>query len=218
MGECKYCKMVQDKTNLLYEDDKIMVVVPEKSIVKGHITIVTKEHYPDLQAIDKKDIEHLFYASSFATTAIFENLEAHGTNIICNTGSDLKKNGHFHIHAIPRTMEDGLNLMWEPKRQHEETMKELQKKIKDKCDMIGVKKKKKEVVDLDKKPEKLDPTEEKPSEGAEEDLEKVTEETEKKDEEKEDKKPEKIPHEADFIPDKHKKEESYLIRQLRRVP
>ncbi|MBW2997865.1 HIT family protein [Candidatus Woesearchaeota archaeon] len=210
MTECKYCGLVENKKNLLYEDDSLVAIVPEKPTTKGHIMVVSKKHHTKIQDIDDKELQHLFYAASFGATALFENLEAHGTNIIFNTGSTIQEGGHFHIDVLARKSGDELNFLWKPKKLPDPEMDEVQARIKDKCDMIGVEKKEKEVIDLDKKkPEKIESEEEKaPQEGKEEEEEKKElpseeeqryKKVEKKDEEPEDK-------------------ESYLIKQLRRVP
>ena len=212
MTECKYCELVENKKNFIYEDEKLVAVIPEKPITKGHIQIISKEHCDTLQDICDKDAEHLFYAASFAATSLFENMGAQGTNIIANTGSTIKKGGHFHINAIARNPEDGLNFLWQPKQLPEPEMKDIQGKIKDKCDFIGVEKKEKKVVNLDKPVEKLD---EAPSKDVEE---KETSEEEVKDvpseEEQVYKKKERDDREKKMEEDK----ESYLVRQLRRLP
>jgi histidine triad (HIT) family protein len=225
MDDCKYCQIVENKTNILYEDEKVVAVIPEKPATKGHIQIISKQHHENLQDIEDKDVEQMFYSASFSATALFENLQAQGTNIIANTGGALKKGGHFHIHAIARNPDDGLNFLWQPKKMPEEEMARVQGKIKDKCDMIGVAKKEKEVVDLDKKPEKLESSEEKDScqcekpcgkdkgpeaPDSEGKKELPSEEEQRYKKAGEDKKqPEKTGEE---------KEENYLIKQLRRMP
>jgi diadenosine tetraphosphate (Ap4A) HIT family hydrolase len=151
MTDCQYCRILEEKKNLLYEDENVMAIIPERPITKGHLQVLSKKHHESLQDIDDKDVEHLFYAASFSATALFENLEAHGTNIIANTGGELKKGGHFHIDVIARKTGDSLNFLWKPKKLPEADMKAAQGKIKDKCAMIGVSKAKKEVMDLDKK-------------------------------------------------------------------
>ena len=217
MTDCEYCKIVREGKDILFEDDKLIAIIPKKPFLKGHIKIIPKEHHACFQDIDDKDVEHLFYAASFAATALFENLEAHGTNILANTGNAHKKDGHFHLDVLSRKMDDGINLMWTPNKMPENELKEVSGKIKDKCDMIGVAKKK-EVVNLDKKPEKLDSSEGKAS-------------SDKSDDGKDDKKP--LPSEEEQVYKKTEKEdsakkskkkkdeedkESYLIKQLKRMP
>ncbi|MBU2560866.1 MAG: HIT family protein [Nanoarchaeota archaeon] len=204
MAECRYCELAEQKQNMLYEDEIVLAVIPEKTATKGHVLVVAKDHHDNIQEIDDKELEHIFYTASFAATSLFETLEAHGTNIIAKTGSMIKKGGHFHIDVIARKSDDGLNFLWTPKRLPEEEMKEAQGKIKDKCDMIGVKKKK-EVIDLDRKPEKLESSEEKAPEA---------EANPPAEEYKKYKKTEKKKAKEGS----HEDKESYLVKQLRRMP
>ena len=150
--ECKYCDVIKEKKNLLYEDENIIAIIPERPCTKGHIQIISKKHYNTTQEMTEKELQHLVYASSFAATALFENLGAQGTNLVMKSGSLIKKEGnHIHMDVIARNPDDGLNFLWEPKKLAESDMKDAETAIKDKADLIGVKKKKKEVVDLDKK-------------------------------------------------------------------
>jgi histidine triad (HIT) family protein len=202
MSDCKYCQIIEKKTNILYEDEHIMAVVPEKPAANGHVQIITKKHHKKIQDIENKELQQAFYASSFAASSLFENLEAHGTNIITNTGGFIKEKGHFHIDVIARKSGDNLNFVWKPNRFSEEEMKQIDGKIKDKCDLIGVEKKEKQVLDLDnKKVQELEPVKkiEKP-------------ESKEKKEEKYNKDTGKI--NDDVEEDK----ESYLVKQLRRMP
>ncbi|MBI5880500.1 HIT family protein [archaeon] len=194
MGECKYCKIVDKKTNLLYEDDNIIAVLPEKPATQGHVQIISKKHHTSMQKMDDKELGQMFYAASFSASALFETMEAHGTNIMANIGSLFKEGGHFHIDVIARKSGDELNFIWTPQKLPEEEMTSAQGKITDKCDLIGYEKKK-EVIDLDNKK-----------------IEKIESGTEKKEEVKE----EKTEHKTNK--DIEEGKESYLVRQLKRMP
>ncbi len=203
MSECKYCETLQSKKNLVYEDETMLIVVPEKTLCAGHLQIIPKKHHINIQQIEDEEISKLFYAASFAASTLFEGLEAHGTNIIANTGSMIKESGHFHIDVIARKSGDDINFLWKPMQADEEEIKSVQGKIKDKCDMIGIKKTK-EVIDLDKpKAQKLE-----------------TKQDEKKETPKEAAKnePKKEEKKKDIKENLKEDNESYLIRQLRRLP
>ncbi len=213
--------MDEKKENRLYEDEEIIAYVPSKPLLKGHIIVESKKEEPSVQEMEEKDFQHLVYGASFAATALFENLAAQGTNIIINTGGKLKKRKEgMKAHVLARMIDDGAKLMWTPKEIPEPEMKQIQEKIKDKCGMLGIKKKEKEVINLDKKKIEKVETEIKRDEKkkkeetnkepaiSEQKAEKRTEK-EKKSEIKETKKEENKNEE---------KEESYLIKQLRRLP
>ncbi len=219
----------------LYEDGKIIAEVPDKMLGKGHIIVSSKEKCGNIQEISAKDFHHLIYGSSFAATALFENLDAHGTNIILSTGNALEKEEiALKIDVLARWGDDGLNLLWKPKQMAQEELDGVAKQIKNKADMIGIEKKNDEVVDLDKKPEQLEPEESKKEEKnvetnkderEKENKKEKTEIEKKKDsskngkgikENKEDNKKNNKDDKKETV--KEKEEESYLIKQLRRVP
>jgi histidine triad (HIT) family protein len=205
MGECKHCELLKEKKHLIYEDNNVLALVPERQAIAGHVQVMPKKHHKKMQDIEDKELEHAFYAASFAASALFEGFEAHGTNIMANTGSQLKEGGHFHIDVLARRQGDDLNLIWKPNKLPEEEMDEVHKKIKDKCDLIG-KKKQKEIIDLDKKNvEKIGIEESKKNK------EPTDDNKENKKEAKEDKKEDKRQY-----PDEDR--ESYLIKQLKRMP
>ncbi len=103
---------------VIYEDEKVLCVLPEKAVVKGHIEIYSKDEEKDLEKLDEESSAHLFYAASFAATAVFEGLGAQATNIIAKSGKSDDTDGKLVVHILPRAMEDGLNneLLWQPKQ------------------------------------------------------------------------------------------------------
>jgi len=207
MTDCDLCEVQE---NNIYEDEKVKIAIPAKSITKGHYKIIPKEHHGKLQEFDNKYLEHIFYAASFSATALFENLQAQGTNIIANTGSELKDEQHFHVNVISRTADDGLNFLWKPKEINPADMDDTCKKIKDKCDMMGQgdnieqsseQSSEKPTQDEHPKIDKEDSTEHNKTHLQEKDLQEVQQKSQKKN------------------PDRPSNDnESYLIKQLRRIP
>ena len=130
---------------VIYEDEKVIVSVPEKGVTKGHIEIYSKEEDRDIENLSQESSSHIFYVASFAATAVFEGLGAHGTNIIAKSGNSDDNEGRLVIHVLPRTAEDGLNdsLLWKP-GQPSYDLDQVAGKIKDKTWKISHKETKKE--------------------------------------------------------------------------
>ena len=59
---------------------------PEKSLVKGHLIIYSKTEDKYIENLNANDSAHLFFTASFVSTAIFEGLGAHATNILLKSG------------------------------------------------------------------------------------------------------------------------------------
>ncbi|HII71816.1 TPA: HIT family protein [Candidatus Woesearchaeota archaeon] len=213
----------KEEKNVLYEDEKIVAFVPQKPFVKGHIVVRPKEEQGKIQEMDEKDFGHLIYGASFAATALFENLQAHGTNIIMNTGSQIGENKKgLKVDVLARWAEDGLKLMWTPKKIPDGEMQDIASKIKDKIPVPGVKKEK-EVLNLDeKKIERIEETVGKDTkkghreEKAKEEDKKET--PEKKKEESKDKNTATKETKKEERKDTDEDKESYLVKQLKRMP
>jgi histidine triad (HIT) family protein len=119
--------------NVIYEDEKVLCVVPKKGVAEGDIEIHSKLEEKYIEKLSIEDASHLFYAASFAATAVFEGLGAHATNIILKSGeAEDNPQGKLVINVIPRWQEDSLQgLLWEPK-QPSYDLDKIAGKIKDK--------------------------------------------------------------------------------------
>jgi len=146
-----------ENNHVIYEDEKTLCFLPKKGLVEGHIQIYSKLEEKYLEKLSSEDAAHLFYVASFAATAVFEGLGAHGTNIIVKSGeSDDNPQGKLSVHVLPRKQDDGLNVNWQPK-QPSYDLDAVKDKIKDKTWKIGHKEeKKKEKVEEKPKVIKID--------------------------------------------------------------
>ena len=119
--------------DVIYEDEKVLCVIPKKGIAEGDIEIYSKQEEKYIEKLSIEDASHLFYTASFAATAVFEGLGAHATNIILKSGeAEDNAQGKLVINIIPRWQEDSLqSLLWEPK-QPSYDLDSIAKKIKDK--------------------------------------------------------------------------------------
>ncbi len=129
----------------LYEDEMLEIVMPEKAATKGHLQVIPKSKAKSLGEMSNEEAEHLFFASSYAATALFELLQAQGSNIL------IKNFGDVNVDVIARNADDGLNLLWTPKKAEPAELDEVAAKIKGKADYIGVEKVEKKPLNMDKK-------------------------------------------------------------------
>ena len=113
----EFLQEVKNKSKVIYEDEKVMVVVPDQGGVPGHLQIYSKTEKQFIENLSIEDSSHLFFTASFAATAVFEGLGAQGTNLILKSGfSDDNPEGRLCLHVLPRMPEDGLHkITWEAK-------------------------------------------------------------------------------------------------------
>jgi histidine triad (HIT) family protein len=141
------------KSRMVYGDEKCIVCMPEVPQAIGHLVIYSTEEEKLFENISEESSSHLFFAASLASTAIFEGLGAHGTNIILKSGeSGDNPTGKLEIHILARTQNDGFDLNWtamNPKP----NLKDIRAKISDETFVIEHQNKEKasspKVVDLD---------------------------------------------------------------------
>jgi diadenosine tetraphosphate (Ap4A) HIT family hydrolase len=120
---------------IVYEDGLLFVMVEKKPAVPGHIKIYPKKKARFIEDLSDSEINHFFTVTSYVATAIFEGIGAHGTNIIINNGYN---DDFFEINVIPRTEGDGLDFQWELKRAAPETLDNVQGKLREHTDFIGI--------------------------------------------------------------------------------
>ena len=155
----------KDQTTI-YEDEKVLVVVPENPQCIGHLVIYSNEEKELLENLNEESSAHMFFTASFCATAVFEGLGAQGSNIILKTGvSQDNPDGRLCIHVLPRSENDGIDVVCKP-MDPKPNLDDIAGKIKDEMFMVEYslkEEKKPEVIDLDKKTTVItDKEEEKP--------------------------------------------------------
>ena len=114
---------------VLFEDTLIEVALSEKPMCKGHIEVRPKKEVKSMSELSDEEMNHLFYGASYAATALFELMGAHGTNILVN-----EDDTQLCVHVLARAEGDGLNFLWEPKQADPAELKDAASSIKDKLD------------------------------------------------------------------------------------
>ncbi len=152
-----------DNPRAIYQDEKVVVFLPEKQAAPGHVIVNSREE-ENFSDLSPESSAHLFQVSSYLAQTLFQALQAHGSNIIVKSGKSMDNDGKINVHVIPRFMEDGLELMWQPMK-NKPNLDEIQSRIKDKTFAVQhsqKKPKKPKKINLDKEPAKLgrDPAEE----------------------------------------------------------
>jgi ATP adenylyltransferase len=101
---CKKLKEKKDRKNLiLYQGEYVFVVMNKYPYNNGHLMIVPKRHYLDLEQLDNKELEELFDLLRASIKVLKACFRPHGFNIGINIG---KVGGagedHLHLHVVPR--------------------------------------------------------------------------------------------------------------------
>lgn len=126
--DCIFCKLANGDipTNAIYEDDIVKAIFDLSPASKGHIIILTKNHFDDVFSIDDETVGHVYKVAAKLASCINNALDCDGMNILQNNGEIAGQTVfHFHVHIIPRYRTDTVKVGWIPGKITAEAMEEL---------------------------------------------------------------------------------------------
>ncbi|MFX0035042.1 MAG: HIT family protein [Candidatus Hermodarchaeota archaeon] len=106
---CIFCKITfkEIPSKIIFENNLNLAFLDISPISKGHVIVIPKNHYSNLEDIPEYDLTELYKVVKFLATKIHEKLKIDGYNILQNNfeaaGQVIQ---HFHVHIIPRNIED----------------------------------------------------------------------------------------------------------------
>lgn len=165
--QCIFCQIIDGKipSKKVYEDDDVVAVLDINPAIKGHVLLLTKEHYAIMPQIPDEAIGKIFSKAKKISQLLLKALRVDGTSIFIANGLVAGQRAqHFMMHVIPRKEGDKL-MEVEEKLVEESEREESRVAIENKLNqLMGVKKK---VVKTEKpKKEEVDQSEEKPKKKA----------------------------------------------------
>ena len=105
--DCLFCKIINGEipSETIYEDELVKVFLDINPTTNGDSLIVPKKHYKDFLEVDNTILEHMNEVIKKLYPLYKEKLKCDGLTICHNTdyGQEIK---HFHIHFIPRYVND----------------------------------------------------------------------------------------------------------------
>ncbi len=105
--DCLFCKIINKEipSEIIYEDDLVMVFLDINPTTNGDSLIVPKKHFKDFREVDNDLLNHINDIIKKLYPIYQEKLHCDGLTICHNTdyGQEIK---HFHIHFIPRYQDD----------------------------------------------------------------------------------------------------------------
>lgn len=126
---CIFCKIISGEipSAKVYEDDRILAFLDINPVNKGHVLIIPKEHYPLMTDTSDELVAYIFVQAKKLMSVIKKAVKA-DLVVVSVVGFDVP---HFHVHLVPRFLNDGLASWWPTKKYDEGEMAEYAKKIQD---------------------------------------------------------------------------------------
>lgn len=129
---CIFCKIANGDipSSTIYEDDFFRVILDLSPATKGHALILPKQHMADIFEMNEDLAAKVFVLANKIAKAMKEALGCDGLNIVQNNGSTAGQTVfHFHMHLIPRYINDGQTISWIPGTSEAEEREAVAKQI-----------------------------------------------------------------------------------------
>ena len=103
---CIFCKIVNNEipSTKVYEDGDFLAFVDIKPMLDGHLLLITKKHIVWMQDSEDEMIAQIFILTKKLMLAIKNGIGCDFVQVSV-VGQEMP---HFHIHLIPRYLNDGL--------------------------------------------------------------------------------------------------------------
>ena len=111
MNNCIFCQIVSgaSPSMKIYEDEFTVAFMDIAQDVDGHILVIPKKHCNNILDCDYDTLQHTINTVKKVSNYLVENCGCDGVDILnANDESAGQTVPHFHIHIIPRKMNDGL--------------------------------------------------------------------------------------------------------------
>ena len=130
--DCIFCKIANGEipSKTLYEDGDFRVILDLGPATRGHALILPREHADNLYELPEDTAAKVFVLAKKFMMKNEGKLNCDGLNIVQNNGEKQQQTvQHFHMHLIPRYVNDGQKILWTPGRVHRKNWKRFAKPL-----------------------------------------------------------------------------------------
>ena len=126
-NDCVFCRIINGEipSTKVYEDDFVLSFLDINPVNSGHVLIIPKKHYQWMTDVPNDLLGNIFVKSKDFMKVLKKTMKADYVTLSI-VGIDVP---HFHIHLIPRFLNDGLSNFWPTKKYKENEEKEIAEKI-----------------------------------------------------------------------------------------
>jgi histidine triad (HIT) family protein len=115
--DCLFCKIVAGEipSARVDEDERTIAFMDINPATRGHALVIPREHYRDLNDVPLEELAATMAAAQRLAGRARDRLGADGVNLLNSCGAAAWQTVfHFHVHVIPRYVDDPLRLPWRP--------------------------------------------------------------------------------------------------------
>lgn len=111
MKDCIFCKLSSGEVPSMkvYEDEFTFSMMDIAGDVDGHILVIPKRHCVSILDCDYNTLGHIAHTVKKVSNHLVDNCMYQGVDLMSANGEAAGQTmPHFHIHIIPRQLNDGL--------------------------------------------------------------------------------------------------------------
>ena len=130
--DCIFCRIANGEipSKTLYEDSEFRVILDLGPAAKGHALILPKEHAENLYDLPEGTAAAAMVLAQRMARIMQKKLQCDGLNLVQNNGEAAGQTvHHFHLHLIPRYIDDGQSINWKPGKPTPEQLEAIRKLI-----------------------------------------------------------------------------------------
>lgn len=113
--KCVFCAIVSGELAAyqVYEDEAVIAFLDRSPATTGHTLVIPRRHVPDIWSIDRETAAAVMRAAVTVSDSVRRAFGLSGLNLVQSNGALAGQSVfHFHVHVIPRRVNDGLTPMW----------------------------------------------------------------------------------------------------------
>ncbi len=133
--DCVFCGIRDGRIPAVsvYEDDRTLAIMDINPLNDGHTLVLTRTHAETLYELPPDDCRAVLLAARAVALAIRDALRPDGLNLLqANGRAAFQSVPHFHLHLVPRWMNDGKGLDWPLEPGNPDRIREVGAKIREK--------------------------------------------------------------------------------------
>lgn len=134
MSDCVFCSIAVDSSPAyrLYEDENTLAFLDIEPATRGHTLVIPKTHYKTTTDMPESLAGNVFKTVHHVSDALESAFQLDGFALVQENGVAAKQDvPHAHVHIIPRSGNDALDLGWSGKRVEETTQQEVAATVRD---------------------------------------------------------------------------------------
>ena len=100
--DCLFCKIIKKEVpaKILYEDEKVIVIMDAFPTVDGHTLIIPKKHFIDFLELTDEELIHINKIAKEIGELLLKKLNAKSLTLSVNYG-ERQEIKHYHLHLLP---------------------------------------------------------------------------------------------------------------------